>query len=217
MEVVKKIVSGYLILDSWMASAIVKQVERDDQQLINDYLGGNGEALAILIRRYLKPTYNFIYRRIGSQSDAEDITQETFVKVWKNLNKYRKGESVKTWIFQIAKNTAIDWLRKKKNIVFTDFEDETGKNPILETLSDQEPLPDALVLKLEDTKLLTALLEKLSPLYREVLVLHYKDHLTFDEIGKILEKSPDTVKSQHRRALIQLKNLLNAPKSPDTT
>lgn len=187
-------------------------MKKNDQHLVAAYLSGDESALAEIVDRYLKPIYNFVYRFTGSSGDAEDITQETFLKVWKNLKRYKKGESFKAWIFSIARNTAIDWMRKKKNLAFSDFENEEGGNSLSDILVDAEPLPDAILARAEDQKFVENLLEKLSPKYREVILLHYNNHMTFEEIGQVLKKPLDTVKSQHRRALIELRKVINAPK-----
>jgi len=92
--------------------------EISDKKLIKQYLHGDEKSLGFLIKRYLKPIYNFVYRYVSEAASAEDITQETFVKVWKNLNKFDQRKHFKTWIFCLAKNTAIDFLRKKKEIHF---------------------------------------------------------------------------------------------------
>ena len=93
----------------------------EDKQLIVEYLKGDEKALETLFSRYLKPIYTFVYRLTGNAQDAEDISQEVFVKVWKNLKKYDDTRSFKTWLFTIAKNTAYDLLRKNKEIVFSDI------------------------------------------------------------------------------------------------
>jgi RNA polymerase sigma-70 factor (ECF subfamily) len=98
-----------------------------DQDLISKYLAGDEKSLEILIEQYLKPIYSFVYRYTGSASNAEDITQDVFVRVWKNLKKFDQNKKFKTWIFSIAKNAAIDWLRKKKTISLSD--DDMEKIP----------------------------------------------------------------------------------------
>ena len=183
-------------------------MEKTDDQLITEYLGGEETAFALLVTRHLKRVYNFAYRLSDNAEDAEDIAQETFLKAWRNLKKYQHGRSFKAWLFRIAHNTAIDLLRKKKEYMLSSFENEEGENPLLDNLMDPEPLPDQLVERAEDKKLVDSLLDKLSPLYREVLLLRYNDHFTFEEIGEALGKSIHTVKSQHRRALIILHKLL---------
>lgn len=183
-------------------------MDRSDQQLVASYLKGDENSLEVLIKRYLKPIYNFVFRYIGSSQEAEDITQGVFVKAWRNLKKFDQNRSFKTWIFSIAKNSCIDFLKKKKTIPFSEFENKTGRNVLLETLVDNAPLPNQLFEQVNITKILTSAIEKLSPQYRMVLFLRYNDHFTFREIAEVLNEPLHTVKSRHRRALIQLKKLL---------
>ena len=107
-----------------------------DKQLVYNYINGDGKVLEKLISRYLKPVYNFVYRISNSQQDAEDITQETFIKVWQKIKKYNPDKNFKTWLFTIARNTAVDWLRKKRNLVFSDFENSQGENYLENALND---------------------------------------------------------------------------------
>lgn len=187
-------------------------MKQSDQELIADYLEGNDRALLILVERYLKPVYRFVFYLTGSAQDAEDITQDAFIKTWSNLSKFRTTESFKTWLFAIARNCAIDWMRKKKTFVFSDFERAEGDNPLIENLADPKPLPEEMITHRETKEMLERILDTLPLFYREVLLLRYIEHLSFDEIGKVLKKPLDTVKSQHRRALIMLRQRLDAPK-----
>jgi RNA polymerase sigma-70 factor (ECF subfamily) len=182
-------------------------MERDDRQLIADALAGDDDAFAFLVHRHLSAVYNFSYR-FGGREDADDIAQETFFKVWKNLKKFRPDGNFKTWLFQIARNTTIDCMRKKRDVTFSRFENEEGENFLEETLADNEPLADEIFARAEERKRVEKLLEELPPLYREVVILHHQHDFTFEEIGNILKKPLDTVKSQHRRALILLREML---------
>jgi RNA polymerase sigma-70 factor (ECF subfamily) len=189
-------------------------MEYTDEKLVADYLAGNEGALAMLISRYLKPIYGFVYRYVGSKQQAQDITQEVFLKVWRNLKKStlslsrgfnpKKG-SFKTWIFSIAKNTAIDFLRAKKEVVFSELDAPDGENTFADNIVDSSPLPAELIEREDIKQALAGAMEKISPSYRPVLYLRYNDHFTFREIAEILEEPLDTIKSRHRRALIMLK------------
>lgn len=188
-------------------SGMLGVMQKEDQKLITDYLEGIDESLAELVRRYIKPVYNFVYRFSGNnKEEAEDITQETFFKMWRNLKKYRSGENFKTWLFTIARNTAYDHLRKKKHFVFSDFDKEDAS--FEDTLSDAEPLADEIFAIAESKELLAQAMSELSPPFREVLILHYDHELTFDEIEKILNEPLNTVKSRHRRAIGALRKIL---------
>jgi len=162
-----------------------------DEQLISNYLKGDEESLEILIKRYLRPIYSFTFRFVGDSQETEDITQEVFVKVWRNLKKFDKNKKFKTWIFTIAKNTCLDWQKKKKTLPLFFAETIRDPSPIL-----NEPLD--------------RILERLSPKYRMVLFLRYNDHFTFREIAESLGESIDTIKTRHRRGIAILKKLLKA-------
>lgn len=192
----------------------------NDQNLIKKYFQGDEKALEILIKVYLKPIYSFVYRYVNNEQDAEDITQEVFVKVWRNLKKFnpqknhfltlidKQQKSFKTWIFSIAKNTSIDWLKKKKAIPFSNFENEKGENPLTETLADPAPLPNEIFERANIAEILNSATQQLLPKYRMILSLRYNDHFNFREISETLSEPLNTIKSRHRRAIILLKKLL---------
>src|SRR4030042_2524620 len=170
-------------------------MNKNDAQLVSHYLKGDEKSLEILIKNYLRPIYAFAYRYVSNFQDAEDITQEIFIKVWRNLKKFDKDKSFKTWIFSIAKNACIDFLRKKKTIPLAELENEIGKN-------------DKFIELMDMVQLLQSASEKLLPKYQTVLSLRYNDNLNFREIAEKLKEQLHTVKSRHRRALAMLKNLL---------
>lgn len=183
-------------------------METSDKELILRHLEGDSEAFALLLDRYLTPIYNFAYRLCGNAEEAQDIAQETFIKAWEHIEKFRIDDSFKTWIYQIARNTTIDHLRKKKHIQFTDMENSEGENPLIERTADILPLPDELYRRAEERELLEKLLDELPIIYKEVLVLYYNEELNFREIAEIQGKPIDTVKSQHRRAAMLLRKLI---------
>ena len=177
-----------------------------DEEIVNLYKKGDKDAFKILIERYTTPIFNFI-KRHGILEDAEDITQEIFIKVWKNIKKF-DGEkaSFKTWIFAVARNTSIDFLRKKKTILFSELA-ENKEESFIENIPDNQLLPNEILQKLQDKKFLENLLNNLSFEYREILMLYYMEEMTFNEIGIVLNKSINTVKSQHRRAIQKLRKI----------
>lgn len=183
--------------------------QKTDEQLIERYTGYRDEkALTELIERYIKPVYSFVYRFSQDTASAEDITQETFVKLWRNVRQFQPGKNFRTWLFTIAKNTAVDLLRKKKSQVFSDFENELGENFLEDTIADQSPLPDALAVRSENKLNLENALAKLPANYRVILSLHYGEGFTFEEISEIIGKPLNTAKSQSRRAVLALRKLL---------
>ena len=187
--------------------------DHSDSDLIREALATTERSFSVLVERYIGSVYNYVFRLVRSVEESEDITQETFVKVWKNLKRFREGENFRAWVFTIARNTLIDYTRKKKMVVFSAFENSEGENVLLETTSNGERTLDELVIEAETKEELENVLAVLSPEYREVILLHYQEDMTFDEIGRILKKSLNTVKSQHRRALAILRKELEMKKS----
>lgn len=186
-------------------------MSRDDNQLISAYLEGDDKALTVLVDKYLADVYSFALRLTNEPQAAEDITQESFIKAWKNVRRFLPGNNFQAWLFSIVRNTAIDYLRSKKEIAFSAFENAQGENILTAVLSDEGPLAEELLARAEDARYLGGLLEQINPDYRAVLDLRYSSNLTFEEIGEILKRPLHTVKSQHRRALVALRRLLANP------
>ncbi len=187
--------------------------ELKDEELVSHYLEGDNSAFEEIVNRYLKPVYNFTYRFCGNEKDSEEIVQESFLKLWKNIKKFRKNDKFKTWFYTIARNTAIDWMRKKKSIVFSKFENEKGENFFEDSLTDTEDIASEIFEKNELKKDVGKLIGALPFKYREIILLYYQEELSLVEISEVLKKPLNTVKSLHRRALILLrKEINNAPK-----
>ena len=108
---------------------------QSDQQLISAYLKGDQAALEILISRYLRLVYDFICQFAKNSADAQDITQEVFIKVWKNLKKFDRQKSFKSWLYTISKNAALDFLRQKRNITFTALNQGTEEASVYQRYS----------------------------------------------------------------------------------
>lgn len=185
-----------------------------DNELIGLYRHGNEEAFAILVRRHVKPLY-FFARSLVGEKYADDMVQETFIKVWKHLKKFDNQKSFKVWVYRIARNTCYDWLRKKQPLNFS----ELTKNED-EEFSPEEVLPDLRpgafekVVEREQAEKVSQLLQKLHPDVRAIFQLHYYDGMAFSEIAEVLGLSINTVKSRHFRGLKGIRDELVAPESP---
>jgi len=179
-------------------------MEKSDKQLLTEFLAGSDASFEQLVQRYLKPIYNFLYQFTKDKDTLDDLTQETFVKAWKNLEKFDRKKNFKTWLYTIAKNTAYDYLKKKKTVPFSFFENEAGNNH-LENIPEENPLPDEIVFRKDLEKDLEKKLQALPDNYRILLMMRYKDDFSLQEIAEILNLPYNTVKSQHARALVNLK------------
>ena len=174
----------------------------EDKILIQQYLKGDEKSLEILIARYLKPIYSFVYKNVGNPSEAEDITQEVFIKIWKNIKKFDQNKNFKPWIFQIAKNTSIDFLRKKKSIPFSKFENEKGQNVLLDNMADA---PNNIIENLSDKRVLASASFGLNEKEQKIINLRHKEGMSFKEIADVFKESINTVKSRYRRAIANMR------------
>ncbi|MFA7208820.1 MAG: sigma-70 family RNA polymerase sigma factor [Parcubacteria group bacterium] len=179
-------------------------MEKADRQLIEEFLDGSDDSFEYLVGRYLKPVYNFLYQFTQDRDSLDDLTQETFIKAWKNIKKFDPEKNFRTWLFTIAKNTAYDFLKKKKTLPFSDFLDEAGNNRLENVVEDGPRLEEVLAGK-DLARELEKKLQEIPDSYRILLLMRYKDGFSLQEIAQILDLPYNTVKSQHARALASLK------------
>ena len=180
-----------------------------DNELILLAKAGNEQALETLVKRHLSLVYGSCLRYLGNQDEAEDAVQEAFVKVWRNLKKIDPEKNFKAWILEIAKNTCLDILKKKRTVPMSAFEDEDGYNYLAESLVSTDRSPSEAAEQSILGRILNSALEKLSPAYQKVLAMYYKEGLNFREISETLNEPLHTVKSRHRRAVINLRLILD--------
>ncbi len=186
-----------------------------DEQLIEQYIQGDEDAFQRLVEKYLKPLYNFVYRMIQNRESSEDIVQEVFVKVWKKIASFDRQKKFSTWIFAIAKNATYDFLKKKKAVSFSTFENLEGEN-ILNFIEDEEILySQEFWKKMDEKKDVQAALNSLTVQARTILLLRCVQGFSLFEIAEIMSQSPNTIKSKYRRAVLWLRKnwpLQNSPK-----
>jgi RNA polymerase sigma-70 factor (ECF subfamily) len=184
-----------------------------DVDLIKSSLAKDQTAFKYLVERYIDRIYSFSKSFNLSDDEAEDIAQETFFKAWKKLHLYNDKHKFQTWIFTIAKNSIFDYLRKKKSLPFSYFDNNEDQINPLDQITDSDD--DAIEIFQNNTNIakVRESLVKLNTIERSIITLHYEEELTFEEIGTIMDKPMNTVKSLHRRSISKLKSLINAPKT----
>jgi RNA polymerase sigma-70 factor (ECF subfamily) len=179
-------------------------MQNEDKEIIEKYLAGEEEAFSLLLQKYLKSVFNFIFQFTRDATISEDLAQVTFIKAWKNLEKFDCKKNFKTWLFAIAKNNTYDYFRKKKTLPFSSFEDEDGNNK-LENISSQDILPNEILERVDIVREMEDKLREIPEKYRVILTLHYKEDFSLTEIAEILGSPYNTIKAYHKRALLSLK------------
>ncbi len=177
-----------------------------DEQLVVQVKEGDMGALETLVRRYMSSMYSFCYGIVHNQHDAQDMTQEVFLKVWKNIRRFDSEKMFRPWLYRIARNTCLDFLKKKNPIAFSALSIEGEEEwDVVDMSSSPERFVEKGILR---TALEGALLQ-LPSLAAEVVALHVYEGYAFAEIAALNNESLNTVKSRYRRALERLRGLLS--------
>lgn len=165
-------------------------------------LEGDESAFAELMKRYKNPVYHMILKMVRNVDDAEDLTIEAFAKAFKNLSRFKKDYTFSTWLFRIATNNAIDFIRKKKLDTYslnTSFSDDNGESVTID-VEDNQLTPDDAAINAQKIQLVRMFVDKLPAKYQRLVKLRYFDELSYEEIAKELEAPLGTVKAQLHRA-----------------
>ncbi len=174
----------------------ISKTKSDDNILINKALAGDQTAYEKLMKKYYQLIYNLIYRMISRKEDVEDLTQEAFIKAFNSLQNFDKQFAFSTWLFKIATNNAIDYLRKKKLNTFSiDRDIESEESDFKFEIPDHENKPDRVIIEDERKKILDEAIESLPPKYKEVILLRHKMDKEYEEISKELKLPLGTVKA----------------------
>ena len=176
----------------------MQKIENIEKDILIRAREGDLDAFEYILSFYEKAIYNYCLHMLKDSSNSKDVTQETFIKVFKNRKLIDPEKNIKTWIFTIATNTAYDFLRerKRKNEVSLDEENETISSR--ETYYKEE----GLVLDIEKA------LEQINIEYKKVLLLFYQQGFGYQEIADILSMPINTVKTHISRGKEQLKDKL---------
>lgn len=194
---------------------MTRETPKTDEELAEAYQKGDAAAFKLLIDRYIDPIFSYIFRLTKNRQDTEDISQDTFVRVWKGFSTYHSSSAFRPWIFSIAHNCAIDFFRKKRELVFSDFAEADSEQDLFSReLSDPLPLAEELIAKVEDKELVEKLVSELPAHLRSVVLLHSIEEMTFEEVAIALGRPRNTVKSQYRRALLSMEKGLIAAVHP---
>lgn len=163
---------------------------------------GDQQSYALLMERYKKPVYHMILKMVRNVDDAEDLTIEAFAKAFKNLHRFKKDFTFSTWLFRIATNNAIDFIRKKKLDTFsinTAYSDDNGDAVSID-IEDKNLNPQEEAIKAQKIELIQMFVTKLPAKYQRLVRLRYFQELSYEEIAKELEAPLGTVKAQLHRA-----------------
>ncbi len=188
----------------------------EELDLIEGLRAGKEQAYEALILRYQQPVYNLVYRLLNDSSDACDVVQEVFLKIFRNIGAFRCQSSLKTWIYRVAVNEAHNHRRwfcrhKKQEIGLERDEEERSYQ---DTLSDPSRSPFEIAADQEAQSILEKAMQELNPTFRAAVVLRDIEDLSYEEIAEVLQINLGTVKSRIMRGREALRHALTARMAP---
>lgn len=164
----------------------------DDRLLAALVLEGDQSAFEYLFNRYREAIYRLFIQRINDPSDADDLLQETFIKVYINLDRYSPDYTFGQWVYTIARNTLIDYMRRRSDDVSIDERFLSPASPM--------PTPEESVIAAQRRLQFDACLQHLSPVYRQLIEMRFLEERSYEEIAEALSRPLNTIKTQIRRA-----------------
>jgi len=177
-------------------------LEIDDNAVLEKAVQGDSEAFGLLYERYVTRIYNYIFYRIGSSYDAEDLTERVFIRALRHINRYNnRGLPFSAWLYRIAHNLVANWYRdnsRRKEIPLDDG--------IL--TSHQSSFPEQEVLHSEERERLLQVIRTLPPDRQQLVILKFVDHLSNAEIGQIMGRTEGAIKSLYHRTLLTIRDEL---------
>ncbi len=191
--------------------ATLAQADVSELDLVKRCQAGDTEAFDELVTRYRTRIFGMIYNMVHSEQDAWDLAQDSFVKAWKSIKRFRGHSSFYTWIYRIVMNVTIDWLRKKQVKGGSEFDDAIHLkeiDPASKTLPKADALPYEKMEQSEIRGRIDNAIAQLSPDHRAVILMKEIEEMQYHEIAEMLGCSIGTVMSRLFYARKKLQNLL---------
>lgn len=175
----------------------------DSHALIQEIRSGDRDAFRILVDQHKRLVSHVIYRTTGKIPDHEDLCQDVFLKVFRNIHAFREDAKLSTWIAQIAYNTGINYLRKKRPSLYED------DSRFMHHVGAEEETPDIQTEKSDIKQRIAAAIEQLPFQMRTIITLYHLEEMSYQEISKIMHLPEGTMKSYLFRARKKLKTILS--------
>jgi RNA polymerase sigma-70 factor (ECF subfamily) len=180
-----------------------------DSDLVERTLAGSQEAFGDLVVRYQRPIFGLIVRMVRNQATAEELAQDVFIKAYRNLASFDRRRKFSSWLFKVAHNATIDHLRRRQ-LDTVPLEPQEDEGPRLAELlaGPEREGPESVAMRSELTEQLEAAMAELRPEHREILLLRFRQGLSYAELAEVLDLALGTVKTHLHRARKRLAKLL---------
>ncbi len=179
-----------------------REPETSDNVLLGLALAGDQGAFEALVNRYQHSLFGLIYRYVGDYHEAQDVLQQVWLQLYLSLPTLHPHKRMKPWLFMVARNRSIDFLRHKRLLPFSEVEmgTEQDEAAFLDAIPDTSPTPEELGERLDLERQIQRAIDAIPCLYRSVVLLSYREQLNYTEIGRVLNLPVSTVKTRFQRA-----------------
>ncbi|MDF1545940.1 MAG: sigma-70 family RNA polymerase sigma factor [bacterium] len=176
----------------------------EDSKLISSVLDGSQSGFRLLVEKYQRLVYHIVSKMVP-EAEHEDLCQDVFLKVYKNLSGFQQQSKLSTWIGRIAHNSCLNYLEKKKVVLYDDI---TSEEQTIDSVASDHSSPEESALASDLGARIRQEIDSLPVKYGTILVLYHLEDMKYDEIGTIMQLPPGTVKSHLFRARKMLKDKL---------
>ena len=174
---------------------------KEDKRLIEQALSGGEKAYESLLNKYRNLVFSIMLKMARNKQEAEDLTQEAFMKAFSSLASFNDEFAFSTWLMKIASNNCIDFLRKRKLRTYSIHEPVQYKDEKIEIdIPDHDPTPEKTLIQSERNRMIEETIQALPERYRYVIILRHKEEKSYEEIAEIMNLPLGTVKAQIFRA-----------------
>lgn len=184
-------------------------MERPDEEIVSEALTGSRQAFGRLVQRYQHGIVNYLNTMIRDYEEALDLSQEVFVKAYRNLHQYQQQYRFSSWLYRIAHNQAMDYFRKRRpKLVSIDETVQLEDSEIERQVVDNGLSPEQSLQRKEQKQAIADAIDRLPPVYRSLIVLRHLNHLSYEDIATVSDLPLGTVKTRIYRGRERLRALL---------
>lgn len=183
----------------------------NEEEIVKQLKSGNYTNYDKIVDLYKNRVFGMAYKFTGDYDESQDLAQEVFLKIYRQIKNFREESKLSTWIYRISVNTCLDWKKKKermKSINFSNMVNEENKDQIID-IKDESLSPDKIVLQDEDQKQVHKLIYELSDKYKTVLIMYHFNEMSYQDIARALDIPERTVETRLYRARRMLKDKMS--------